>query len=138
MRTLYPLGDFKYKALQDLQRLAECLNHPKSAEISKRISIITFFDKHGHKVTKEAYNVCRSTVYNWKRALALGGGRLVTLASGSKTPVNKRRRQINPAINGFIVDYRSEHPKVGQATIKPHLDAYCRRAGISTISLATI
>jgi len=114
------------------------LVHPKSAEIERRASIITFFDKHGPKITSEAYGICRSTVYNWKRALAGSGGKIISLAPAARAPINRRIRRIDPRISAFIADYRAEHHRVGQMTIKPRLDDYCRKNGLDTISSATI
>ena len=120
------------------RRNLNTLLHPQSAEIEKRVSIITFFDKHGPETTKEAYGVSRSTVYNWKRAMTMSGGKITSLAPASRAPINRRTRQIDTRISGFIADYRAEHHRVGQMTIKPHLDDYCNKNGMDTISTATI
>lgn len=138
MKQIYLLSQFKSIALNDLRKLGAVINHPKSAEIEKRLSIITFFDKHGYKTTHEAFGLSRATIYNWKRALALNGGRLTALAPLPKAPHRRRRRLIDPRITGFITGYRTEHPTVGQAAIKPHLDIFCATARLKTISIATL
>lgn len=114
------------------------LRRPKSAEIEKRLAIITFFDKYGPTTTKEAYGTCRSTIYNWKQALAASQGNIKSLAPASRAPIHLRTRQTHPRIAAFITDYRTEHPRVGQATIKPQLDAFCRSNSIRPVSTATI
>lgn len=114
------------------------LRNPKATEIEKRLAIMAFFDKYGAKTTKAAYGICRSTVYNWKRVLAASEGNIASLAPGSRAPARKRVRQLDPRIAAFITAYRTVHPKVGQATIKPALDAYCRDNAMPTISTATI
>jgi putative transposase len=114
------------------------LHHPKSAEIEKRLAIMAFFDKHGHKTTKEAYGFSRSTIYNWKHALAAGEGNIKSLAPASRAPLHTRTRHVDPRIAACIADYRAEHPRIGQATIKPHLDTFCRSNRLTTISTATI
>jgi len=127
----------KILSLRSKQILA-AVQHPKTAEIDNRLAIIAFFDKHGPATTKEAYGVCRSTIYNWKRTLASSRGKTASLASLSKAPINRRVRQIDPRISAFIINYRAVHPRVGQETIKPSLDAYCRNNALKTISTATI
>jgi len=114
------------------------LLHPKAAEIEKRLSIIAFFDKYGHETTKEAYGVCRSTIFNWKRTLALNGGKTSALAPASTAPINRRIRQIDLRISAFIINYRADHPRVGQETIKPQLDAFCQNNALKSLSTATI
>jgi len=120
------------------QHVLASVQHPKTAEIDNRLSIIAFFDKHGPATTKEAYGVCRSTIYNWKHALALSAGKTSALASRSCAPVNRRTRFIDPRISAFIISYRANHPRVGQETIKPSLDVYCQNNALKTISTATI
>lgn len=120
------------------RRSLKSVLHPQAAEIEKRISIISFFDNHGHKTTKEAYGISRSTVYNWKRTLAACCGKTACLAPMSTAPVNRRTRQIDQRITGFITSYRAAHPRVGQQTIRPHLDAFCKNNALPPISTATI
>jgi transposase InsO family protein len=137
MRSFNLPDRFKILAHHARRSLKSVL-HPHAAEIEKRIAIISFFDNHGHKTTKEAYGVSRSTVYNWKRTLALSGARTACLAPVSTAPVNRRTRQIDQRIIGFITSYRAAHPRVGQETINPHLAAFCQNNALTPISTATI
>lgn len=129
---------FSRLANHDLSKLAATAAHPQSAAIRERVKILAFFEKHGTRITTEAFGLSRATIYAWRRALALAGGALTALAPQSKTPHNKRKRIIHPKIEEFIRDYRIEHPKVGQATIKPHLDAFCARERLHAPSSATL
>ena len=128
---------FKILAHHSQRNLKSAL-HPQAAEIEKRIAIISFFDNHGPKTTKEAYSISRSTVYNWKRTLTLSGGKTASLAPGSTAPAHKRTRLIDQRICAFITSYRAAHPRVGQQTILPHLTAFCKNNSLSPVSAATI
>jgi transposase len=116
----------------------EITDHPAKKEIERRIKIMAFFDAYGAAATKEAFNVSRSTVFGWKKILRDSGGKLVSLASGSKTPKNKRVRETHVAIIQFIGNYRLAHPGVGKETIKPELDEYCREVGLACTSESTV
>lgn len=138
MQQLYldsALGLRGLKALKTVQALAE---HPQRAEIERRTKIIGFFDKYGAEVTKEAYGLSRSTVYNWKKKLKENRGRLISLSPISRAPYKVRQKNRNPQVVEFISSYRNQHPKVGQEAIKPALDTYCRKYQQKTVSVATI
>jgi len=132
---------FVYKGIRGYHRLMESLeyvNHPRRAEIERRLEVIKFFDEFGVDATKKAFKVARSTVYEWKKRLRDGGGRLVALASKSRAPKRKRKRETSKGVVEFILRYRTEHPGVGKATIKPVLDEFCQREGLRTVSESTV
>ena len=135
MRLGSGLGRRKINALRSVVAYAE---HPQRAEIDRRVKIIMFFDRYGTKVTKEAFGISRSTVYNWKKKLKENNGKLISLSPISRAPDKVRQKERSREVEEFIKGYRNEHPKVGQEAIKPPLDAYCRKNNIKTISVATI
>lgn len=116
----------------------EVTDHPEREEIKRRIKILAFFDSYGQAATKEAFGVSRSTVFGWKKLLRESGGKLVSLAPGSRAPKNKRVRATHVAIVQFIANYRAEHPGVGKETIKPELDEYCKEVDLEVVSESTI
>jgi transposase len=107
----------------------EITNHPEREEIERRIKVMAFFDRYGATATKEAFGVSRSTIFGWKKLLRDSGGKLLSLAPGSRRPKNKRTRETHPAIVQFIKNYRIEHRGVSKETIKPELDEYCKEVG---------
>jgi len=132
---------FVYKGIRGYHRLMESLeyvNHPRRAEIERRLEVIKFFDEFGLGATSAAFKVARSTVYDWKKRLKDGGGRLVALAPKSRAPQRKRKRETSKEVVEFILCYRTEHPGVGKGTIKPVLDDYCEKKGLRTVSESTV
>ena len=132
---------YPFEFAQDKHRFMEGLeyvNHPKRAEIEHRLEVIKFFDELGLDVTKKAFEVARSTVCGWKKRLKDGGGRLVALASKSRGPKRRRKRETSKEVVEFILRYRTEHPGVGKATIKPVLDEFCEENGLRTVSESTV
>ena len=136
LRNMY--RSIRKRDWKQLTSVAVLIGHPQRVTIEKRAKIIDFFKQHGPKVTKEAFGVGRSTVYRWKKSLKESRGLLISLAPQSRKPHRARKRQIDPLVKRCIIEYRQEHPKVGQEAIKPHLDKYCRANRIKTISISTI
>lgn len=136
MRLIFIENYFKgYKKVLDYSLIE---GHSKREAILKRLEIIEFFKEYGKGATEKAYKVKKSTVYLWMSKLRQSKGNLLSLAPKSKAPINKRKRIVLKAVEDFIVEYRGNHPKVGQEAIKPSLDKYCKENGIKTVSEATI
>ena len=112
--------------------------HPKKEAILRRLEIIEFFIEYGKEATLKAYKVSKSTVYSWMQKLKNSKGSLLSLAPKSKAPIHKRRSKVSPRIRDFILNYRYEHPTVGQVTIKASLDKFCKENKLETVSEATI
>ncbi len=138
MKQIYVvLGSVKgyYRLMQFLD---DVTGHPQRELIEKRIDIIKFFDDYGQEATKKAFGKSRSTIYLWKQKLKQSGGKISVLASGNKTPIHKRKRQVHPFIMDFIVKYRTMHPGTDKATINPVLAEACQRQGIKPVSESTV
>jgi putative transposase len=114
------------------------LDHPQKGIIEQRLEIIKFFDEFGAEATRKAFHKSHSTVFLWKQKLALAGGKLSSLAPGSRAPLHRRKRIINPLVARFIIDYRTMHPRADKTTITPALTRECKKAGIKPISESTV
>lgn len=73
-------------------------------EAKKREKIVLFYMKYGLKITQEAYEVKRSTVYNWKKKYKNKG--IEGLINGDRSPRRKRQSQIRREIKEYISEYR--------------------------------
>lgn len=86
--------------------------------------VILFYQKHGYKLTQEAFGVKRYTLLDRQRKykeFAITG-----LINGDRTRKRKRQSVISQEIKDFIKEYRQEHGNIPQDEIKPHLDKYCK------------
>lgn len=106
--------------------------------IERRIKILEFFDEFGLLATQKAFETGRSTIYLWKSNLKQSGGKLSSLAPGSKVPKTRSKRVWQKEIVDFIVLYRTKHPGTDKLTVKPVLDAFCRSINIETVSMSTV
>ncbi len=121
-----------------MQVLDDISSHPQREAIERRIEIIEFYDDYGEEATRRAFGKSRSTIYLWKQRLKEAGGKLSSLAPGSRAPKTKRHRVVDPAVDRFIVDYRTAHPGADKTTIAPALRAFCLARKSRPISESTV
>ena len=83
-------------------------------EVDRRVKILGFWEVHGDTATKDAFGTSRRTLFRWQAELANSKGKLDSLDPKSTAPHNKRRRQILPEVQAYIIDQRTEHPRLGK------------------------
>ena len=104
----------------------------------QRMKMIKFYDQYGEKAIKEAFGADRKVISRWKQRLTKSKGRLSSLIPLSTRPHAVRVSQVDPQITAFIKGQRKDHPGIGKEKLKPDLDIYCRKLGISTVSTSSI
>jgi putative transposase len=140
MQQIYIENYFKrgYRNLMKyISNIAHMSEHDRKT-IYHRIQVIEFFNEFGLKATKLAFKIGRSAIFDWKKRLKDSGGRLSSLKPESRKPKQFRQSKVSEKIKSFILDYRTYHPKADKLTIKPHLDIYCLKENINTVSESTI
>lgn len=110
----------------------------KDEVAQERLKIIEFYKEHGEKTTKEAFGVNRKTIFVWNKRLKEGRNSLVSLIPTSTTPKAQRRMTTNPKIISEIRKLREKYPRLGKDKIKPILNKYCLKEGLTPISSSTI
>lgn len=78
-----------------------------------RVKILAFWQKHGLEATKEAFNVSRRTLFDWKGRLKNGRGKLESLNPISKAPKTRRKRLWDYRILEELRRLREEYPHHG-------------------------
>ena len=121
-----------------MEYVHDVIDHPQKETIEKRLEIIEFSEKFGFEATRKAFGKSRATIFLWKGKVKKANGKLSALAPGDKVPKNKRRREVHPFIERFILDYRTAHPGVDKATIAPALASACFNYGIKPVSESTV
>lgn len=110
----------------------------ESATAEKRLQIIQFHSQYGTQATKDAFMVSKPTIYRWRRKLKDNKGRLECLIPVSRSPKRKRVMNTNFKIIEFIKSLREQYGHLGKEKIKPLLDEYCLKVGLSSLSESTI
>jgi len=125
----------KDRAVKALEKAVYNADIDKIAK--EREHILLFYGKHDFKTTQEAYpRIKRSTLLNWQKKYAEFG--IVGLIPGNRCPKQKRQSQISQEIKDFILQYRNEHGNIHKDEIKPHLDEFCKKENIKTVSISSI
>ena len=109
--------------------------------IDYRFKIIQFFEKHGLEATLDAFDVCKATIYNWKKLIQTdtpGKNSIANLAPKSTRPHHFRSSEVDLWYYEQVRLLREHHPGIGKAKLKPLLDDLCREKQCDTISESTI
>ncbi|MDP3795375.1 MAG: integrase core domain-containing protein, partial [bacterium] len=91
----------------------------------RRTRILSFREKHGLPAAEEAFGVSRRTLYEWKRRLKHGNGKLEALNPGSRAPKVRRRRLWDYRILSELRRLREEHPNLGKEKLYSLLKEFC-------------
>ena len=105
-----------------------------SEHAKRRCRILAFWERHGLLATKEAFNVSRSTLFRWQKALREHNGKLEALNKKSTSPYRKRKRIVPEPIKDFIIHERTFDPHLS----KDKLSRLMKDDGIATCSTSTI
>lgn len=118
--------------------LASLRKFDRDETAQKRMEMISFYGQFGEAATKQAFGADRKVISRWKKRLQVSGGKLSSLVPISTRPATSRTPQTHPKIVAFIKKQREDHPRIGKDKLKPDIDIYCRKLGISSVSSSTI
>ncbi len=107
-------------------------------EAKERCRILAFWQKHGTIATTEAFNIKRRTLFLWQKKLKEGLGKLDSLNSKKRTPLNKRRRIWDIKILEELKRLRSIHKNLGKEKLYPLLLDFCDVYGLVCPGISTI
>lgn len=106
--------------------------------IEYRLKIIKFYDKYGLEATREAFNISRATIFNWKKRIKEHNGSLNALAKNSTIPKNFRKSKVDAWYREQILIIRNKYERLGKSKTKVLLDELCLKEHRRTISESTI
>ncbi len=114
-------------------------NNMITDKAEERLRILIYWKKFGLEVTKEAFNVKRSTLFNWQKKHRDSGCKLASLNLGKTIRKNKNKRNIHPLILKEIKRLRLEVcPNMGKEKIKKYLDVFCKKNKLEFYSVSKI
>jgi len=126
------------KGSRTLQEYAIRFAYMISEEAKRRAKILTFWQEHGLAATMDAYGVQRRTLFEWKKKLTAGRGRLESLNPGSRRPTVVRKRLWDARTIEEIKRLRYEHPNLGKEKIHPLLLEFCEKKKLTCPKIRTI
>lgn len=95
-----------------------------------RLHVLDHYFKHGIVSTCHAFNLPRSTVYDWRKSFLSSKRKIVSLVPKSTRPINTRQMITNPNLVLFIKSMREEYGSLSKYKIKPFLDEYAKEHGL--------
>jgi hypothetical protein len=106
----------------------------------RRHKILIHWEKHGLLSTVDAFGVLKRTLYNWKRTLKEGGGKIEALNPKSRRPKTTRKRSWDYRILEEMKRLRGAdvHPNLGLEKLQPLLADFCDVLGIKCPSSTTV
>lgn len=120
-------------------KLAENSYHFAKLDPAKRRQyVLAHYYKFGWRSACHAYNIGKSTLYDWKREYEISGKRLRSLVPRSTKPKTTRRMLTDYRLVEFIRYMRQEYGNIGKDKIKIFLDKYAESIGVETIGKTTI
>jgi len=134
----YPIFS-RIRGLEEVKKVIASLRRFSKDEVAKeRLKILEFYEEYGEKATIKAFGVKRNTIWVWKKRLKESRSSLSSLIPTSTTPKTQRMMTTNPKIILEIRKLREKYPRLGKDKIKPILDKYCLKEGLTPISISTI
>jgi len=115
------------------------INQFNTSEIAQyRLKVITHYQQFGLASTLAAFPVKRSTLYLWQQKLKQAKGRLTGLIPTSTRPRRVRQMRTDPRIVTEIERLRRKHYRLGKQKLKPLLDVFCKKEGLTPPSVSLI
>ena len=100
--------------------------------------VLEHFYKYGWRSAVDAFEIGRSTLYDWKKRYEDSKKSLTSLIPKSTKPRRVRQMTTDARIVQFIRDFREQYGNIGREKIKIFLDEYTAELGIDSISHRTI
>lgn len=105
-------------------------HHMITKQAQERYKILIHWGKYGLDSAMDAFKVSRRTLFNWKKKLDEGNGKVEALNPGKRTPQKKRKRTWDFRILEELRKLRVDHPNLGAEKLYPLLLDFCDAFGI--------
>lgn len=134
-RAVYTLPRFSKRNYAVLMKTIHTSLTFDTSDVAKyRFHVLTIFYKHGLKAVQDAFEVKKSTLYDWKRTYEGSGKRLASLVPKSTRPKTTRSMIIDWRLESFIRSFRETYGNLSKYKIKPFLDEYAKNLGVPSYS----
>lgn len=122
-----------------MHSLNTALGFGESEKAAFKLHCIEFFAKHRWKAFHDGFpQVSRSTIFRWQKQYLASGKRLNVLVPQSTRPKTKRQMAVKGEILDFLRSMRQQYPHLSKYKLKPFLDAFCEKQGLSVRSVSWI
>ena len=139
MRLVYRYPKFKAGSYTRCMKTLQNAFEFDSSDVAKfRLKVLRHYQAHGWRSACDAYEVGKSTLYEWKQLLEKGKGRLTSLVPKSTRPHKTRQMETDERLVEYIRALRKTYGNIGKEKIKPLLDTYAESLGITSYGTSKI
>ena len=103
-----------------------------------RLRVLAHWEKYGIQAAMDAFCVKKRSLYNWKKALKEGGGKVESLNPCKREPKEKRKRIWPLDALNEIKRIRWQYPNLGSEKIYPLLLEFCAEKNLPCQKPSTI
>jgi len=103
-----------------------------------RLTVLNHCYSFGWKAAMAAFNVPKSTLFDWKKAFEKSSKKLGSLIPKSTKPYHTRRMVVDIRLLEFIKSMREEYGAISKYKLRPFLDEYAKSLGLSGYGLDKI
>lgn len=121
-----------------MKTLRSSLKFDSSDPAKFRFHVLAYGKKHGVKAALDAFQIGRSTYYDWKQAFSRTQGKLVSLVPKSTRPTHTRTMLVDERLVALIKSIREKYGRIGKDKLKVLVSAYADSLGIEGYSAGKI
>jgi len=126
----------------DYLQLMKTINNSLSLEVSDvaafRSKVLSHYYRYGLNSALDAFNVKKSTLYDWKKSYEKSDKRVGALIPKSTRPHQTRKMCTDWRLVEFIKVFRETYGNIGKDKVKIFLDAYATELGTPSLGKTTI
>lgn len=138
-RTRYILPKLSWGNYNTLMKLiTNSLLFDPSDAAKFRLHVLDHYYRFGWRSAVSAFGVKKSTLYDWKKVFEKSDRKIVSLVPVSTRPKNLREMKINSELLDVIKSMRLEYGNLSKYKIKPFLDEYSKKKGLSSYGTTKI
>lgn len=109
--------------------LRNCFSFEESDTAKFRFRVLSHYYKHGWKSACDAFQVKKSTLFDWKKLYEKSDKKLSSLVPKSTRPKRLRAMVTDPRLLSFIREMREQYGRVSKYKLRIFLDEYAKSIG---------
>ena len=121
-----------------MKTLESSLAFGKSNPAKFKLLVLEHYYKYGWRSACDAFNVGKSTLYDWRKDFEASGKKLVSLVPRSTRPHNYRQSHVDYRLIEMIKVMRKKRHNLSKYKLKPFVDSYAKYLGVDTIGISNI
>lgn len=136
--TIFRRPKFHHGYTAMMKTLSSSLRFENSDPAKFRLHVLEYAGKYGVRAACEAFQVGRSTYYDWRQAFTNTKGKLACLIPHSTRPTHTRTMLVDDRLVSLIKSIREQYGRIGKDKLKVLVSAYADSLGIEGYSAGKI